>query len=100
MQVIERFCCGSTPILRENTLGVVRGLSPLFPLHQPHERLEPRRLLRVHPAEKALYIYKHPCLLPDSNPGPTAPQSASPTTIPVGRLKMNEKFLEDASKYM
>ncbi|GFU14633.1 cytochrome P450 2J5 [Trichonephila clavipes] len=29
---------GSTPILRENTLEVVRGLPPLFPCHQPHER--------------------------------------------------------------
>ncbi|GFS87378.1 uncharacterized protein TNCV_422491 [Trichonephila clavipes] len=35
-------------------------------------------------AAKALYIYKHPCLLQDSNPAPTAPQSASLTTIPWG----------------
>ncbi|GFS67565.1 hypothetical protein TNCV_4362821 [Trichonephila clavipes] len=28
----------STPILRENTLGVVRDVSPLFLFHQPHER--------------------------------------------------------------
>ncbi|GFU51861.1 transposable element Tcb2 transposase [Trichonephila clavipes] len=34
---------------------------------------------------KALYIYKHPCLLRDSNPGPTAQQSASPTTTQEGR---------------
>ncbi|GFU86262.1 uncharacterized protein TNCV_369181 [Trichonephila clavipes] len=31
-------CLGFTPILRENTLGVVRGLPPLFPFYQPHER--------------------------------------------------------------
>ncbi|GFU13643.1 uncharacterized protein TNCV_938911 [Trichonephila clavipes] len=31
---------------------------------------------------KALYIYKHPFLLWDSNPGPTAPQAESLTTIP------------------
>ncbi|GFU47042.1 hypothetical protein TNCV_2616171 [Trichonephila clavipes] len=29
---------GSTPILRENTLEMVRSLSPLFPFHQSHER--------------------------------------------------------------
>ncbi|GFW66039.1 hypothetical protein TNCV_588651 [Trichonephila clavipes] len=27
-----------TPILWENYLEVVRGLPPLFPFHQPHER--------------------------------------------------------------
>ncbi|GFX55328.1 uncharacterized protein TNCV_3968821 [Trichonephila clavipes] len=36
-------------------------------------------------AAHALYIYKHPCLLRDSNPFPTAPQSASLTTILDGR---------------
>ncbi|GFY16801.1 uncharacterized protein TNCV_4338021 [Trichonephila clavipes] len=35
---------------------------------------------------KALYFYKHQCLRQDSNPGPTAQQSASLTTIPDGRL--------------
>ncbi|GFT51898.1 uncharacterized protein TNCV_1226201 [Trichonephila clavipes] len=34
---------------------------------------------------KALFIYKHPWLLRDSNPGPTAQQSASLATIPDGR---------------
>ncbi|GFT47217.1 uncharacterized protein TNCV_3748401 [Trichonephila clavipes] len=33
---------------------------------------------------KALYIYKHPFLLRNSNPVPTAPQSASLTTTPDG----------------
>ncbi|GFT33696.1 hypothetical protein TNCV_4382241 [Trichonephila clavipes] len=32
------FWLGSKPVLRENTLGVVRGLPPLFPFCQPHER--------------------------------------------------------------
>ncbi|GFV38263.1 uncharacterized protein TNCV_1723441, partial [Trichonephila clavipes] len=36
-------------------------------------------------AAKALYIYKHSCLLRDSNPEPTAQQSASLTTISDGR---------------
>ncbi|GFW23101.1 hypothetical protein TNCV_3802021 [Trichonephila clavipes] len=30
----------STLILRENTLGLVRGFPPLFPFHKPHERLD------------------------------------------------------------
>ncbi|GFV40497.1 uncharacterized protein TNCV_1288991 [Trichonephila clavipes] len=34
---------------------------------------------------KALYTYKHPCLFRDSNPDPTAQQSASLTTIPDRR---------------
>ncbi|GFX40754.1 hypothetical protein TNCV_1218771 [Trichonephila clavipes] len=29
---------GSTTILRKNTLKVVRGFSPLFTFHQPHEK--------------------------------------------------------------
>ncbi|GFX59764.1 hypothetical protein TNCV_1778031 [Trichonephila clavipes] len=33
--------------------GVVRDLPPLFPVHQPHERLATRRLFRVPPTEKA-----------------------------------------------
>ncbi|GFW25278.1 hypothetical protein TNCV_5088441 [Trichonephila clavipes] len=40
-----------------------------------------QRLLRP-PAAQALYIYKHPCLLQNSKPGSTVPQSASPTTTP------------------
>ncbi|GFW11232.1 hypothetical protein TNCV_3807521 [Trichonephila clavipes] len=55
-----------------------------LPFHQPHGKgLAARRLLRVPHAAKTLYIYKHPCLLRDSNPVPTAPMSASLTTIPV-----------------
>ncbi|GFT26410.1 dynein heavy chain 17, axonemal [Trichonephila clavipes] len=55
-------------------------------------RLAARRLFRLlngyleYPhAENAPYIYKHPCLLQDSNPGPTTQQSASLITIPDGR---------------
>ncbi|GFY17571.1 uncharacterized protein TNCV_3519261 [Trichonephila clavipes] len=44
-----------------------------------------RWIFRVPHSPKALYIKKHPCLLRDSNPGPTAQQSASLTTIPDGR---------------
>ncbi|GFW63780.1 uncharacterized protein TNCV_3743881 [Trichonephila clavipes] len=33
-------------------------------------------------AAKALFIYKHSCLLQDLNPGPTARLSTSLTTIP------------------
>ncbi|GFW64064.1 hypothetical protein TNCV_707691 [Trichonephila clavipes] len=52
-----------------------------------------QRLFRVLPCRReALYIYKHPCLIWDSNPGPTAQQSASLTTIPDGRLKLGEWF--------
>ncbi|GFX17316.1 uncharacterized protein TNCV_3553211 [Trichonephila clavipes] len=36
-------------------------------------------------AAKALYIYKHPCLLRDSDRVTTAQQSASLTTKPDGR---------------
>ncbi|GFU64937.1 uncharacterized protein TNCV_785881 [Trichonephila clavipes] len=49
-------------------------------------------------AAKALYIYKHPCLLRDSNQAPTAPQSASLTTIPVGRLVQEIPPINAASK--
>ncbi|GFV61311.1 hypothetical protein TNCV_4103691 [Trichonephila clavipes] len=56
------------------------GLSPLFSLLL-NDNLE------YPPAEKSLYIYKHPCLLGDSNPGPTTQQSASLTTIPNGLQK-------------
>ncbi|GFU56013.1 hypothetical protein TNCV_1490141, partial [Trichonephila clavipes] len=47
--------------------------------------LAARRLFKVPDAAKALYIYKHPYILRDSNPSPTAQQPASLTTIPHGR---------------
>ncbi|GFU41529.1 hypothetical protein TNCV_2792551 [Trichonephila clavipes] len=36
IQVTVRFC-SSPPIKRENTLGVVRCLAPLFPFRQPQD---------------------------------------------------------------
>ncbi|GFW78806.1 hypothetical protein TNCV_4262261 [Trichonephila clavipes] len=62
------------------------GLSPPFPSTNLTRGLAARWLFRVPPAAKARFIYKHPCLLRDSNPGPTALQSASLSTIPDGRL--------------
>ncbi|GFX73125.1 hypothetical protein TNCV_4502041 [Trichonephila clavipes] len=44
------FWLGSTSILREIT-KVVRGLPPLFPFHQPNEKVT-RRLFRVLPCLK------------------------------------------------
>ncbi|GFW44748.1 hypothetical protein TNCV_4482931 [Trichonephila clavipes] len=35
---VNMFWLESTPILRENTVEVVRGLQPLFTLHQPQGR--------------------------------------------------------------
>ncbi|PRD36099.1 UNVERIFIED_CONTAM: hypothetical protein NCL1_09697 [Trichonephila clavipes] len=76
----------STPILRENTLeGSQRPLTclPLPPTSREDLRLD--GYLEYPHAAKTLYIYKYPCLLWDSNPVPTAQQSASLTTIPDGR---------------
>ncbi|GFW89454.1 uncharacterized protein TNCV_3967441 [Trichonephila clavipes] len=55
----------------------------LFPLTS-REDLRLDGYLKYPHAAKALYIYKHPCLLRDLNTGPTAKQSASLTTIPDG----------------
>ncbi|GFT46750.1 hypothetical protein TNCV_1317021 [Trichonephila clavipes] len=66
---------------------MVKGLPPLFLFHQPHERTcGSRRLFRVPPAAKVVYIHKRSRLLRDSNPRQMAPQSTSLTTIPDGRL--------------
>ncbi|GFV96107.1 hypothetical protein TNCV_1870681 [Trichonephila clavipes] len=57
----------------EEHLRVVRGLRRLSLFHQPHERICSSTAIWTTPhAAKALYIYKHPCLLRYSNPGPTA----------------------------
>ncbi|GFV09575.1 uncharacterized protein TNCV_3159721 [Trichonephila clavipes] len=64
---------GSTPILRENTLR--EGQGPPSSLSHPPTSREDSRLngySEYSQAVKALYIYKHPCLLRDSNLGPTA----------------------------
>ncbi|PRD23065.1 UNVERIFIED_CONTAM: hypothetical protein NCL1_47415 [Trichonephila clavipes] len=57
--------------------------SPPLPLRS-REDLRLDGYLEYPYATKALYIYKHSCLLWDSNPVPTAQQSASLTTIPDG----------------
>ncbi|GFU07159.1 hypothetical protein TNCV_3474241 [Trichonephila clavipes] len=60
-----------TPILMENTVGVVRGLPPLFPFHPTlRDDLWLDGYLNYPHAAKALYIYKHPCLLPGFEPSP------------------------------
>ncbi|GFV98620.1 uncharacterized protein TNCV_1453061 [Trichonephila clavipes] len=75
---------GSTPIYREQTRG---WSGPPTSLPLPPTTREDMRLdgyLEYPHAVKVRYIYKHPCLLRDSNLVPTARQSASLTTIPVG----------------
>ncbi|GFX21084.1 uncharacterized protein TNCV_4366641 [Trichonephila clavipes] len=67
------------------------GQGPSTSLPLPSTSLKDLRLdgyLEYPHAAIVLYIYKHPCLLWDSNPVPTAQQSVSQTTIPNGRLKM------------
>ncbi|GFS47992.1 uncharacterized protein TNCV_3599421 [Trichonephila clavipes] len=56
---------------------------PLSPALREDLRLDD--YLEYPPAAKALYILKPPCLLWDSNPSPTAQQSASLASIPDGR---------------
>ncbi|GFV02476.1 uncharacterized protein TNCV_1024041 [Trichonephila clavipes] len=73
---------GSIPILRENNLEEARSLPSIFPFHQPREST--CGYLEYPLTVKALYICKHPCLLQDLNPGPTAQKSASLATIPDG----------------
>ncbi|GFS73700.1 uncharacterized protein TNCV_1457691 [Trichonephila clavipes] len=85
IQVIVRF--GSfPPQFGGRTSGGGQGPSTsllLPPTTREHLRLDV--YLEYPHAAKALYIYKYPCILRDSSPVPTAPQSASLTTIPVGR---------------
>ncbi|GFX91885.1 hypothetical protein TNCV_3577151 [Trichonephila clavipes] len=81
----------------DNFEGENRGQGlhlPLFPIHLPHEDLRLDGYLEYPLAAVALYIYKHPCLLRDSKPVPTAPQSASLTTISDGRLKIGYKAVK------
>ncbi|GFX65006.1 hypothetical protein TNCV_451441 [Trichonephila clavipes] len=66
------------PSLREITLEVVRGLPPFFPFLQPHEMTWFDGNLEYSHVAKALYIYKRPCLLRDSNTAPTARQFSFP----------------------
>ncbi|GFW75556.1 transposon Ty3-I Gag-Pol polyprotein [Trichonephila clavipes] len=84
IQVTVRF--GSVPPqFREWTPWGSKG--PLNSLPLPPTSGEDLRLygyLEYRHAAKALFIDKHPCLLQDSNPGPTDLQSASLTIIPDG----------------
>ncbi|GFU65523.1 uncharacterized protein TNCV_634461 [Trichonephila clavipes] len=82
MQVTVRFCSVPPQFRGENPWGG-QGPPPLPPTS--HEDLRLDGYLEYPHVAKALYIYKHPCLLRDSNPDPTAPQSASLTTITVGQ---------------
>ncbi|GFX56053.1 hypothetical protein TNCV_1953731 [Trichonephila clavipes] len=67
----SRFWLSSIPILRENTLS--QGLPLLFLFHQPHERTcSSAAIMSTSMTQRALYIFKHPCLLRDSSPDPTA----------------------------
>ncbi|GFV41669.1 hypothetical protein TNCV_3628201 [Trichonephila clavipes] len=61
------------------------GQGSLISLPLPQASQEDMRLdgyLEYRYAAKASYIYKHPCLLRDSNPRPTALQSAFLTPTP------------------
>ncbi|GFY16895.1 uncharacterized protein TNCV_3689531 [Trichonephila clavipes] len=85
---------GSTPSLRENTPGGGQRPPTSLPLLlTSREDLQLDSYLEYPPATKALYTYKNPCLLRDSSSGPTAPQSASLTTIPDHSA--GEKFKKD-----
>ncbi|GFV49870.1 hypothetical protein TNCV_1391521 [Trichonephila clavipes] len=84
IQVTVRF--GSVPLqFRGRTLS---GWSEASYLSSPSTNLPrglaARRLFRVPHATKALHIFKHPCLLRDSNPVPKAQQKALLTAIPDG----------------
>ncbi|GFW76042.1 hypothetical protein TNCV_352271 [Trichonephila clavipes] len=67
---------------RENILGWLGAFHLSSPSPNLPRGLMMRCLLRVAPCRKG--TMRHLCLLRDSNPGPTVPQSASLTTIPDG----------------
>ncbi|GFX06771.1 uncharacterized protein TNCV_3113591 [Trichonephila clavipes] len=78
----------------ENTLG--GGQRPPTTLPRPPTSREDLQLdgyLEYPNAAKELYIYKHLCLLRDSNPGPMAQHTALLTTVPDGWLFYNRLFL-------
>ncbi|GFX68346.1 hypothetical protein TNCV_2817201 [Trichonephila clavipes] len=66
-------------------MGVVRSLPALLLPPTSREDLRLHSHLKYPHGAKAPYTCEHPCFLRDPNPGPTAPQSASLTTIPDGR---------------
>ncbi|GFS79211.1 uncharacterized protein TNCV_4408991 [Trichonephila clavipes] len=83
---------GSAPFSRRNP-GGIQGPPTSLPV--PLTSLEDLQLdgyFKYPYAAKALCIKKHPCLLRDSNPGQTAPYSASLTTIPGGRRIIRNKI--------
>ncbi|GFV69102.1 uncharacterized protein TNCV_2929311 [Trichonephila clavipes] len=80
-------CDQSILALKSVHLGGGQGLPtslPFPPTSQEDLRLDD--YLEYLYAAKALYIYKDLGLLQDSNPGPTAKQTVSLTTIPNGGL--------------
>ncbi|GFT59299.1 hypothetical protein TNCV_3892291 [Trichonephila clavipes] len=52
VQPEDRIMLGFTPILREETLGVVRGFLPLFPSTNLTRRHSARRLFKVPPCRE------------------------------------------------
>ncbi|GFS84790.1 hypothetical protein TNCV_2956861 [Trichonephila clavipes] len=66
----------------------IKGQGPPKPSINLTRGLAAQWLFRVAPCCKGtIYINKHPCLLRESNLGPTAQQSESLTTIPDGRTR-------------
>ncbi|GFV26677.1 uncharacterized protein TNCV_4059971 [Trichonephila clavipes] len=98
IQVTVRF--GSVPPqFRGRTLW--GGQRPPASLLLPPTSRDDLRLdgyLEYPPAMKALYIYKHPCLLRDSNPVPTVQQSASLTTIPDGQQQTRSRRVANSDE--
>ncbi|GFT96234.1 uncharacterized protein TNCV_3906741 [Trichonephila clavipes] len=76
-----------TPIMRENTPGVVRASHLSSPSTNLTRGLVARRLFKLSPCREGIILPKHLCILQDLNAGPTAQQLASLTTIPDGRRK-------------
>ncbi|GFV73410.1 uncharacterized protein TNCV_3389261 [Trichonephila clavipes] len=86
MRVTVRFCSIPAQLRgRKSHFGQGPPTSLPFPPSSGEDLRLDGYLEYPHTAQ-ALCIYKHACLLWDSNPVPTAPQSASLTTIPVGQL--------------
>ncbi|GFW62226.1 hypothetical protein TNCV_4421151 [Trichonephila clavipes] len=95
MQVTVRFCSVPPQFRGRKPWGWL-GASHLSSSSTNHTRgLAARRLFRVPQCAKALCIHKHLCLFRDSNPGPTAPQQESLTTIPVHYSATRELLVTD-----
>ncbi|GFY24802.1 uncharacterized protein TNCV_2689931 [Trichonephila clavipes] len=85
MQMTLQFCSIPPQFGGKTPWGDQRHLTslPLTPTSREDLRLD--GYLEYPHAEKALYIYKHPCFLRDWDQGPAVPQSASLTTLPDER---------------